>query len=240
MLPCTQDLTNCCSLSEEAEAKENRGTATSLGHAQSSPPRQPFRASQPPQYPQRQPQTCIQPEPWGQPQAQHPHWDLPQPKQHPGVLKQPQAGRGTAQWGQVPAGDRIPKWGSHQSQGQAAVYARGQEAPPSRNQWTAGQPQRPEAPMSSRVQGDPEGGWSDAVPILSEESSASMASVAVCSLGNKPLDLDLRLPACSQSCASILHTEWKDHCCAMNLQTVIYLKDVTTHATCLPPHLSCC
>ena len=160
--------------SEEAEAKENRGTATSHGHAQNSPPRQPFRASQPPLYPQRQPQTGLQPEPWVQPQAQHPPWDLPQPKQHPWGHKQLQAGSETPQWGQVPAGDRTAKWGSVQSQGQAAAFARGQEVPPSRNQWTAGQSQRPEAPMSTGVQGDPAGGWSDARPILSEELSASM------------------------------------------------------------------
>lgn len=174
-------------LSEEAEAKENRGTATSHGHVQSSPPRQPFRASQPPQYPQCQPQTGLQPEPWGQPQAQQPPWDLPQPKQHPWGQKQPQAGIGTPQWGQVPAGDRTSKWGSDQSQGQAAGYAKGLEVAPPRSQRMAGPSQRPEAPMSSGVQGDPEGGWSDAVPILSEESSASMVGVAACLSVSKPL-----------------------------------------------------
>lgn len=176
--------------SEEAETKENRGSAATHGQTQSSPPRQPFRTSQPPHYSQRQPQTGLEPEPWGQSHAQHPPWDLPQPKQHPWGQKQPQTSGRPPQWGQVSVGDRTAKWGSDQSQQQAAGFARGQEVPPSSSQWTAGQAQRPVAPLATGVRGDPEGGWSDAVPVLSEESSATMASLAVGLSASKPLDLD--------------------------------------------------
>ena len=59
--------------------------------------------------------------------------------------------------------------------------------------------------MSMGVQEDPEGDWSDAVPILSEESSASMVSVPVCLPCSNPLILAYQ-PALSRT--SILRTQW--------------------------------
>lgn len=217
--------------SEEAETKENRGTTASHGQAQSSPPRQPFRTSQPPHYSQRQPQAGPQPEPWGQSNAQHPPWDLPQPKQHPWGQKQPQASGRPPQWGQVSVGDRTAKWGSDQSQQQAAGFARGQEVPPPSSQWTAGQGQRPVAPGSRGVGGDPEGGWSDAVPVLSEESSATMASLAVGLTDSKPLDLHLSLLA-----SNTMLVAFAGPCtCGPLSCTLEYGCPSNMH-----PHLTCC
>ena len=164
---------------EEIEAKENKGTANSEGQPQASPPRQPFRTSQVPQYQSQRPWGQCQPGPqskaWGQPQPQNHPWPQHQPKQHPWGQQPSQAGR-APQWGQGAVGDRAAKRGSDQLQGSAAG-PRDQTAIPARHQtadWAANQSQGQAG--AAGVPRDVEG-WSDAVPVLSAESSASMVRV---------------------------------------------------------------
>ncbi|DBA78684.1 hypothetical protein WJX77_001730 [Trebouxia sp. C0004] len=151
----------------EVEAKENKGNLE--GPRQNSPPRQPFRASQTPhqQQPWGQPQPLVKP--WAQVQPQQHPWDPPQPARH--------------QWGQAASQTReaANPWGQQQSK--AVEYG----AP----QWQQAVPRRPgqaQAEGENAVWGPPAAqeqnkppdvgdaeGWTDAVPLLSAESSASMS-----------------------------------------------------------------
>ena len=178
---------------EEIEAKENKGSANSEGQPQASPPRQPFRTSQAPQYQSQRPwgqsQPGPQPKAWGQSQSQNHPWPQHQPKQHPWGQQQSQGGSRAPQWGQGAVGDRAAKWGSDQLQGQAAG-PRDQSVIPARHQpadWAANQSQGQAGLGPGGAPRDAEG-WSDAVPVLSAESSASM----VCTKGSSANSIPYR------------------------------------------------
>ena len=170
--------------SEAVEAKENRGSSNLQEQGRASPPRQPFRASQAPQYQSQQPWapdgTTTQAKPWGQSQAQKQPWDKSQPKQQLWGQQQSQAGsRGGPQWGQGPAADANPKWGSDQPQRQTAGGPSRQGPSPAGHipaVWAAAEPQGQEGFAPPAEQRNHEA-WSDAVPVLSAESSASMVGI---------------------------------------------------------------